>query len=88
MFGDMSLYAVFQLKEIVSAFGILKAYRLEVNVDHNEPCAFLEVWDLFFFCSIIVYHNFFVVRLIPCSFEESRKLDQIINGIGFFFFPV
>lgn len=45
----MSLYAVFQLKEIVSAFGILKAYRLEVNADHNEPCAFLEVWDLVFF---------------------------------------
>ncbi|KAG5560414.1 hypothetical protein RHGRI_003657 [Rhododendron griersonianum] len=30
------------LKEIVSAFGILKAYRLEVNADHNEPCVFLE----------------------------------------------
>ncbi|KAA8527795.1 hypothetical protein F0562_035336 [Nyssa sinensis] len=33
------------LMEIASAFGALKAYRLEVNADLNQPCAFLEYVD-------------------------------------------
>ncbi|KAL7209865.1 hypothetical protein ACSBR1_031435 [Camellia fascicularis] len=33
------------LMEIASAFGPLKAFHFEVNVDINEPCAFLEYVD-------------------------------------------
>ncbi|KAF3457863.1 hypothetical protein FNV43_RR02523 [Rhamnella rubrinervis] len=33
------------LLEIVSAFGLLKAYHFEVNEDLHEPCAFLEYVD-------------------------------------------
>ncbi|XP_077227332.1 RNA-binding (RRM/RBD/RNP motifs) family protein isoform X2 [Tasmannia lanceolata] len=33
------------LMEIVSAFGLLKAYRFEVNTELNEPFAFLEYVD-------------------------------------------
>lgn len=38
-----SILLLFQLLEIVSAFGPLKAYHFEINEDLNEPCAFLEV---------------------------------------------
>ncbi|XP_023000460.1 splicing factor U2af large subunit A-like [Cucurbita maxima] len=33
------------LKNIVAAFGPLKAYHFEINNDLNEPCAFLEYVD-------------------------------------------
>lgn len=32
-----------QVMEIVCTFGPLKAYHFEVNVDLEEPCAFMEV---------------------------------------------
>jgi hypothetical protein len=43
IFSDYAFYAAFQLMEIVSAFGPLKAYHFEVNKELSEPCAFLEV---------------------------------------------
>ena len=58
----------FQLMEIVSAFGPLKAYHFEINMDLNESCAFLEVRALMFFFIIIIYvsNKFFAKRLIKC----------------------
>ena len=41
--GDYFFNVILQLKNIVAAFGPLKAYHFEINNDLNEPCAFLEV---------------------------------------------
>ncbi|KAM7485401.1 hypothetical protein LguiA_001410 [Lonicera macranthoides] len=43
--GVSKLISSEMLMEIASAFGRLKAYRFEVNDDHNEQCAFLEYVD-------------------------------------------
>lgn len=38
-------FPLFQLMEIVSAFGQLAAYRFIFNEDLGGRCAFLEVWN-------------------------------------------
>ena len=48
-----------QVMEIVCAFGPLKAYHFEVNEDHEEPCAFIEVIKYFLLqCSIFLENVF------------------------------
>lgn len=43
--NDPLLIVFFQLMEIVSAFGLLKAYHFEFNKEFDEPFAFLEVLE-------------------------------------------
>lgn len=43
--NDPLLIVFFQLMEIVSAFGLLKAYHFELNKEFDEPFAFLEVLE-------------------------------------------
>lgn len=66
----------FKIMEIASAFGPLKAFHFEVNEDHDEPCAFLEVIE--HACTCVIY--IFFLRMNSTTGKICEVILRVLSS--------